>query len=136
LVYVSKSVGEEIYSFIDPSVLSELVYYKIKIINKDNSISYSNVVIVKPAAASSNQLSILRNPVKSTLYFSYTSLASGHYNVAIYTVGGTKMSNRKMYMQKGTNSLSVDLNNALPAGGYILEVTNGSERQVAKLLKQ
>jgi hypothetical protein len=136
LVYVSKSVGEEIYSFIDPSTLSGLVYYKIKIINKDNSISYSNVVIVKPAAASSNQLSILRNPVKSTLYFSYTSLASGHYNVAIYTVGGTKMSNRKMYMQKGTNSLSVDLNNALPAGGYILEVTNGSERQVAKLLKQ
>lgn len=135
-IIASERIGTEAYMFEDPSLQNRTTYYKIKIVNKDNSVTYSDIIIVKPAAKNSNRLLILKNPVEASLHFSYTSPGAGSYIVSIYSSAGVKMLERKMLIEKGASGYSVELNNVLPTGTYILEVSNGVERQVAKLLKK
>ncbi|ANE49172.1 Ig-like domain-containing protein [Flavisolibacter tropicus] len=135
-ISASKTIGEEVYTFTDPTTLNGTSYYKIKTVSKDNRVSYSNVLIITSEGNRNNQLLIAKNPVESVLHFSYTSSVTNSFNVSIYTSTGVKMLERKMFIQKGTNAHSIELNNILPAGTYILEINNGVERQVVKLLKK
>jgi hypothetical protein len=135
-INVSKTVGEEVYTFTDPTVLDGTNYYKIKVVNKDKRITYSNVVIIKSLVANRSKLSIVQSPVAFTFSFKYTSSNSSPYNVAVYTTTGTQLFNKKVNIQKGDNVFMIDINNYMPSGTYYLEVTNGVDRQVVKLLKK
>lgn len=132
----SAKVGEDQYTYTDTKELTGTTYYKIKIVNKDNSISYSNVVVLKHGAESISALQVLRNPVLSSLDFGYTTPQGNDYNVVIYTTTGIKVWSRKIHMQKGANTVSLSLDGILPTGIFILEVSNGAERQVSKFIKK
>lgn len=133
---VSSRSGLENYSFTDNLELSTTTYYKLKIVSKENRINYSNTIALKNAKVSATKLMLLGNPVAASLDFVYNASVSAPCKVSIYTMAGAKLLATQFNSQKGNNVLSLQLNQKLAAGTYLLEISNEKERSVVRFLKQ
>ena len=110
----SNSSIAQFYSLTDPNTLAEVSLYRIKMIDKDNSFSYSSVKAVKGNGQTSDFV-VFPNPSIGNAKISITN-ASEPTKVMIFDNSG------RVIKQTGfTNSNSVDINN-LPRGGYIIKV--------------
>lgn len=136
-VFITSKAGAESYTFADSRDLDAVTYYKLKIINKDRSVSYSNVIALKSATAkTASGITILQNPVASVLTFTYSATTATQGQVAIYNTLGVKVYSSRITSQKGSNSVSLTLEGHLAAGTYILEVVNGTDRAVTRMIKR
>ena len=127
-VQASNSKG---YNWYDASPNNSNNYYRIKVINKDNSTSYSNVVQVK-MESTSGDVSVYPNPVKgSVINVQFTNKEKGTYNVQLVNNLGQQVYNSKIVHQGGSASETLQLTSKLGKGVYQLVVTNG-ERKVTQ----
>jgi hypothetical protein len=134
IVSTTATQGNEAYQYKETAQAT--AYYRLRIVNKDRSTSYSKILLIKSQTESANTVSLLQNPVQETLTFSFTSATNANNEVAVYNLVGAKVYAEKILAQKGKNSVSVKLNSYLSAGTYILEVRNANERSIAKFIKQ
>ena len=135
IVSTTQAQGNASYQYKESAEAS--TYYRLKIVNKDNSVSYSKILLIKAQAAGSNSsLALMQNPVQQTLAFSFTSATITTNEIAVYNLVGAKVHVEKLLAQKGNNVVSLKLANNLTAGTYILEVRNNSERSTTKFIKQ
>lgn len=132
-VMATEKKGDEGYSYTEN--LLAATYYRLKIVNKNKSVSYSNVIFVKKQTAQGNALNLLQNPVKQNLQFAFNADRAGLADVAVYNVNGVKVWQTKFNVQKGLNNLSTDLQNVNMKGTYLLEVRTSETRSVVKFLK-
>jgi methionine-rich copper-binding protein CopC len=68
--------------------------------------------------------------------FHYTATTSNTSTVTIYNTSGARMLTTRVKIQTGTNALSINLDGRFTSGTYLLEVINGTERTVSKLIKK
>ena len=134
VISTTQKQGDDVYSYNEAAQAS--AYYRLKIVNKDRSTSYSKTILVKTQSETASTLRLFQNPVQETLTFSFTSSASTSNEIAVYNLAGLKVYAEKLMVQKGNNSVSVKLNSYLTAGAYILEVKNNLERNTTKFIKQ
>jgi hypothetical protein len=134
IVSTTQTQGNEAYQYKETAQAT--AYYRLRIVNKDRSTSYSKILLIKTQAESAGTMSLLQNPVQETLTFSFTSTTNANNEVAVYNLVGAKVYGEKILAQKGKNSVSVKLNSYLSAGTYILEVRNANQRSIAKFIKQ
>lgn len=126
---VSKNSNSNIaqsYSLSDPNSSVEVSLYRIKMIDKDNSFSYSTIKPVKGISAAADFV-IFPNPSTGNAKVSINNL-SEPTKVMIFDNSG------RVIRQTGfTNSNSIDINN-LQKGGYIIKVIG--ERTGASSVKK
>ena len=134
IVSTTATQGNEAYQYKESAQTT--AYYRLRIVNKDRSTSYSKILLIKSQTESATTVSLLQNPVQETLTFSFTSATNANNEVAVYNLVGAKVYAEKILAQKGKNSVSVKLNSYLSAGTYILEVRNANQRSIAKFIKQ
>lgn len=134
VVSTTQKQGNETYMYNEAAQASN--YYRLRIVNKDKSTSYSKVLLIKGQTTTANTVILYQNPIQETLTFSFTSATNANNEIAVYNLVGAKVYAEKIIAQKGTNSVSIKLNSYMTAGTYILEVKNSTERNVAKFIKQ
>jgi hypothetical protein len=135
LIFTTTKTGTEYYSFKEP--IEKTVFYRLKMVNKDNSVSYSKIIRLSVKdEASDNAVRILQNPVGSSLQFSYNVPSDENTTLNIYTGTGAKVFSTRVQSEKGTNTYMLNLDSKMDKGFYILEVTNGKERSISKFIKQ
>lgn len=136
VIFASAKEGAESYNFADGTKTVQVHYYKLTLVNKNRSTSTSTVIALRAETEKTrHSLSILKNPVGSTLAFTYTSSANTTSNVVIYNTAGVKVFSTKINSQKGINTVSLSLDSRIVSGTYILEVSNTNERSATKLIK-
>ena len=126
--------GEEYYTFSE--VLYGNTYYRLKITNKDKSTTYSPVAFVKDGAATPARMAIVQNPVASTLNLTYQSAQTETGILNIYNAVGVKLLSSSFTAQKGANTLSINLDQKITSGTYILEVVSKSGKSVERFIKR
>jgi PKD repeat protein len=136
LIFITEKQGEEAYSFTDAAAFTEKVYYRLKMVNKDGSVAYSDIVFFGAQTKQSSTLTLLQNPVSGALNFTYTSGKNTLIDITVYTFAGAKVLSHKHNVQKGTNSIDLSLSNMPVKGIYLLEVKEGANRQTVKFIKQ
>jgi hypothetical protein len=136
IINTSGKVGMEGYSFRSAQDITNIIYYRIKINDKNNGFTYSRTIALKETDNKTNNLTLLQNPVSTTLNFAYSATSANASTINIYSATGAKVFSTQMTMQKGMNTVSMNLDNRLVAGTYVLEVVNSNERSVTKLIKQ
>jgi hypothetical protein len=129
-VSVKDGSGVQEYSATDIASTSA-VYYRLKIVNKDQTVTYSRVLVTKTAGASS-ELTIRNNPATSSVNFTYQTAIGGNITVRIFSISGVKVYEQKMNVNKGINSLSVPVQ-LLQSGTYVM-VIDGTQSK--KFIKQ
>lgn len=129
--------GSKTYSHTD-AAFSGTTYYRLKVVNKYTSVSYSKTAVLKETGdPKKSNLTILQNPVtSSSIRFQYNAYTSGTGTINLYNHAGMKVSTTQMAMHKGGNVYALHIDSRVPLGTYVMEIVNGAERSIAKLIKQ
>lgn len=135
IVFASEKYGTENYTFFE-TVNYDKVMYRLKMIDKVYDFDYSRILIFQPKSLSSTEIKVYGNPVKDKLTFSYSSNAAQVVNVKVYDLTGKTLMSQKVNSAEGSNMLSLKLNSTFKPGMYVIEVSNGPDRQVAKFITQ
>ncbi|MEO8855252.1 MAG: T9SS type A sorting domain-containing protein [Ginsengibacter sp.] len=125
-----KQAGADInYQFIDNGTLADVVYYRLKIIDKDGKFSYSNVIRIN---ATTIGISIYPNPVSDQLLIKNLPFASS-IHLSILNTKGESVKEINFF----STSTSLYINTAnLPGGAYILLMLSTNRKSAFKFIKQ
>lgn len=135
LVFTTTKAGSENYSFKES--IQARTYYRLKMVNKDNSFSYSNIIILTPEGnADARKIQLLQNPVGSSLQFVYKASRNETSTISIYNSTGIKLISQQVQTQQGSNTLQLQLDSKITSGYYLLEVVSGESRLISKFIKQ
>ncbi len=112
----------------------KIVYYRLKIIDKDGRFSYSSVIRLNINGALEG-ISIYPNPVETDLSISFVSNVSTPALVKIVDKTGRMMLTQKIQIIKGVNAIKLPVINELQSGAYILIVQTTTGAESAKFIK-
>ena len=129
-----QSVIEKGYHFMDISSVnpteSRLVYYRLKMLDKNGEFTYSNVLAIRKDAI--NKLSILPNPVGSTLNISHDN-AGNNAEIMISNMAGKTVLKHLSPFNTQQEVLDVSV---LNSGAYMLSFINNGIISSVKFIKQ
>jgi Secretion system C-terminal sorting domain len=104
-------------------VNKKIIYYRIKQIDADGKVSYSNVVPVRLVAAA--EVAVWPNPFISNITVNINSPLPDVVTIAVYDMNGKLVKAKQQSVFAGSNQLQVNGFDALPSGIYTVNVTGG-----------
>jgi hypothetical protein len=118
------------YSYLDNSKINNVVYYRLKMINKDGTFTYSKVISISNKIKET--ISIYPNPATQNLtLYSATPLTSSTVN--IISAEGRVVKNISINPASKYNVIDVA---QLTKGIYLLQYMDNNERKSIKFIKQ
>lgn len=119
---------DQFYRYTDASsglINHDVVYYRLKQVNRDGRVTYSFLVPVKRNEESSAQLSVWPVPVKTEMNVAFNSEAAVEVTVNVTDITGKKVKTNQFLSQPGRNIVQVNEISGLNAGVYIVQVWSG-----------
>jgi len=111
----------------------EQSYYRLKMINLDNSVEYSAVIYLEQQI--SNTLSIYPNPADNNITMRFDSDNTSATQVRIFNSIGQIVSEIVLDTKVGINSFSLNLDQ-LSTGAYVLQLSNEEISRISKFSKK
>ena len=136
LVFASEKNDIEDYMFYETIGSFDKVMYRLKMIGKDNNVSYSKILVFQGQSVTVNNIKIIGNPVSDQLTFNYTAQVARAIDVKVYDMSGKIMMTNKVNCFEGNNLINFTLASTLISSMYVVEVNNGNSIQTAKFIKQ
>ncbi len=128
------STDKSYYSYPEASVLTATNFYRLKMVDRDGSFTYSRVIVIK----NDNDLltvQLFPNPVQDVLQVQIPSRKKSTISIRINNALGVAVYNKFMQLQEGANATSIPVQH-LPAGTYYLVAENDESRQSGSFIKQ
>lgn len=138
VIFATEKNGTESYTYFETVNSNDKFMYRLKMIDKQQDIDFSKILVfqTKINNNSNNEIKIVGNPVNDKLTLSYTFSSAKNTNIKVYDLSGRICLNEKVNSYEGSNLISLPLTSSFKAGMYIVEVSNGNERLIAKFVKQ
>jgi hypothetical protein len=112
------------YSFSDTRPYSVNSYYRLKQVDIDGKVSYSNIVVVKGNGINSLQVTNLYpNPVRDNLNVVIGAQASARVTLSVMDISGKVMMQKIVEVNAGDNIISLNAASFAP-GSYVLSISN------------
>ncbi|HSC54611.1 MAG TPA: T9SS type A sorting domain-containing protein [Phnomibacter sp.] len=109
------------------------VFYRLQMVDKDGSATYSNVQTVKLTKANIGA-ALLTNPVQSEARIMYQAGANENLNFRLLDSHGRLVSQQQSQVVAGSNQIRISTAN-LAKGMYLLEVSSKAGRNTIRLIK-
>jgi hypothetical protein len=135
VVLSTQKSGSEEYDF-RATTSNTKTFYRIKLVDKNNKISYSNTLAVGNTIKTSGNLSLNQNPVDSYLVFGFKSSESSAATINIYNASGALVYSQKTNLTKDANTVAVNLDGKVFTGLYVLEVKTPFDHNSVKFIKR
>ncbi|HTR29779.1 MAG TPA: choice-of-anchor tandem repeat GloVer-containing protein [Puia sp.] len=116
------------YAYTDDVALPgvKVAYYRLKMTNANQEVSYSNIVAIELGTGGGDSLQLINTAVHGTAFLQYTSAgASGTLNVRVVGMNGALWIQQVLPVSAGVNSYSINTT-ALPKGMYVLQAAGRS----------
>lgn len=126
-IHTQKWNNENYYSYIDDEIANNLVYYRLKVIDKDNSFKYSRVVSVK--FGEKGNLFIYPNPASDKVFIETDKEIE---RIVLQDLKG----NRLPIDVEGDNQRKIVDVSKLPRGLYVLQIQIGESIWIEKIVVQ
>jgi Secretion system C-terminal sorting domain len=133
VVAAGNSSSKKQYSYTEKNNNSPVNYYRIKLVDKNGSFAYSNVVAVKGSKNIFVQMG--QNPFTDHINLTVQATAKDNAIVSITDLSGRKVVTTSARLVQGLNKVNINDLNTLPKGIYILEVSALTENFKFKLMK-
>jgi len=120
---------EASYSYNDDAskIFSKFVFYRIKLVDVNSEVSYSNIVNVRlPSSVGKTKVSIVPNPVRDVMNLQIFARTSREIRIDFFDQSGRLVSSNK-FEQKGRSIISLDDLANKPRGIYFALVYVDSE---------
>lgn len=125
-------VTEDAYTDIRP--LAGTNYYRLRMADKDGSVSYSNIVVLEQKGPGED-LWLSPVPARNEAVLHLTTATNTTVHATLYHINGTKTASWQWQGYAGENTFTMDIA-ALPSGYYMLQVEAGKTPVYLKLVKQ
>lgn len=135
LILSTSKSGSEEYIFRD-ALPTARTFYRIKLIDKNNQISYTNTLALGNPAKTAGSLVLNQNPVESYLSFQFKSSENSPAIINIYNTSGAVVYSQKTNLTKDANTLAINLDGKVFTGLYILEVKTPYDHNSVKFIKR
>jgi hypothetical protein len=127
------------YEFTDSEAFAKTkhntLYYRLKQLDMDGSISYSAVIAVSRTNKETMQLNVYPNPTAENFMVSAMAISAGGMEVTILDIQGKVVANYHQETTIGINTIGIE-GSLLNTGIYFVKVVMGNESKVVKLVKQ
>ncbi len=120
------------YSFTDISPVRGINYYRLKIIDRDNSFKYSWIRNVRNEGIA--DIAVYPNPVKDVLTVNIDADKSATGVMSITDISGKSILTKSISVIQGNNNLPVNVN-SIAGGAYIIKVQLGDDLVIRKFTK-
>ncbi|MFZ1529646.1 MAG: SdrD B-like domain-containing protein [Ferruginibacter sp.] len=119
----------------DVQGLSGVVYYRVKLLNQDARVNYSNVVTIRIAATA--EVTVAPNPFVEKLNISIHSSKTEMVSVMLLDAGGRRVKQLSRKLYAGNNWFTVEGLGNLAKGIYTVRIiaANGTEILLKELMK-
>jgi len=127
--------GKE-YNYIDNlhAFAGNDAYYRVQMVRKNGTVSYSNIISLKLAAVTGLQLS--PTAVRSDLQVRFNNPKQQVVNIRVINMAGQAVINNKSQASAGNISINVSGFERLAAGTYSVQVITGNTVQQGKVIVQ
>jgi hypothetical protein len=129
-VVAAHNSGTGNYSFNDPSANSGVAYYRLKMVNKDGSFSYSYVVVINNAQK--GKLFVFPNPASQIITVKHEAVQK-LATATVFNIEGRKLMTIPLASNSSQTSFSIE---QLPIGNYLLQYVDEKQVQTVKFSKQ
>lgn len=125
------------YNFTDPitNPAASVFYYRLKIVSRDGSIIYTRIIALR-LKGSAVDYNVYPNPFIGDIKIAFKAAADADYAFRIVSFDGREILSRKAAIQKGENVFVLKDLESIAAGSYILEISNGTEKIIKKIIKR
>ncbi len=128
-VSVTVAVGdttEAAYMYTDPVPLTGKRFYRIKMVNTNDSYIYSKVLVVGTQQVRYFEIRQLINPVGSVLQFQFSTSVTETVEIVLTDALGKPIFFKKQIMMRGTQTMQFELPATLQRGSYMLHLKSAS----------
>jgi Secretion system C-terminal sorting domain len=101
---------------------NEVIYYRIKLVDLDGKVTYSNTVIIR--LSKKPGVTIWPNPFQSSLTISITTEKETIVDIRLIDVNGKLIRNFNQKVAKGISQIAIQELGQLPGGVYLIEITD------------
>ena len=129
---VGNSNSNTQYSFVDNAPTKGINYYRLKIVDADNSEKYSPIKNVRNEGNS--DVVVYPNPVKEMMQVSITSDRTDKASISVIDMNGKLVYLKSISIIEGTNNLNINTGN-LNTGTYIIKIQFNEDLVVKKFNK-
>jgi len=117
------------YDFQDNNPYVGIGYYRLKMVDRDGSFEYSNVVAI--AIKLRDNVAVFPVPTFSELSIVYDSVVTGEITVNMVDALGKVLMTRIENTAQGFNQFSYDVSQ-LPVGAYFINIIDGNEAPIVR----
>lgn len=128
------SANARLYSYTDVTPLNGINYYRLNMVDLDNTSKYSEIKSVKNSV-SSFALSVYPNPVSSLMKISLTAEKAELSSITITNIAGQVVYTSQVKIEKGSNMIPVNVSN-FASGNYVLKIQLSDNNFVEKFTKE
>lgn len=121
------------YSFIDDTP-PDLVYYRLRTHDFDGSEQLSESISVERKTNTFEVISVYPTPAKAEIFVKFSLPTQGEVSFLLFDYAGKKLRSGSFTSSEGINQLQIDLS-GLGAGLYLLQLDNGDEQLLQRLVK-
>ena len=117
------------------NVNADVVYYRLRIVDKDGKFTYGKVVPVN-LGQPENVLSVYPNPIDGYTTLSLYATKPGNGMLRLVDNSGRQIMTKSFTVSNGNNSILIDQLGYLPKGIYIVQVMLNNQLYNQKLIKK
>ncbi len=103
------------------NINSNIVYYRLRIVDKDGKYAYSRIVPVK-LEQPENIISVYPNPVDNYVILNLYTDKPGNGMLRLLDYGGKQILTKPFSVTNGNNSMLIDQLGYLPKGVYVIQL--------------
>ena len=122
------------YSFTDSKLTSTATYYRLKMVNNDESFVYSQTVLIKYDNSITLQV-VKPNPFTQEIEMQVTLAKAAQVAVTLMDEKGRQVAKKQVRLASGTQTMKLSGLQNLPTGVYLLQVAIDNKTLQQKLLK-
>ncbi|MDP4283868.1 MAG: T9SS type A sorting domain-containing protein [Bacteroidota bacterium] len=128
------NINDNNYLFNDPGNISNVAYYRLKLISqKFNSYKYSKIIVLYNRDAPFKITTV--NPFRNNLNIDIFTPEGGFTEINLCDIYGKIVSKKSLQLAKGDSNVELDNVSGLPSGLYILRAINNGVIVQNKLIK-
>jgi photosystem II stability/assembly factor-like uncharacterized protein len=113
---------------------AETIFYRLRIVNKDGSVEYSNVVSIRMPLKTN--FIVKGNPFSDVIKMQLTTTNRENVQMNLYDATGKLIARKLVVVSAGTNQVEWNNLQTLASGNYVLSIQTSAERFSQKLLKR
>jgi hypothetical protein len=122
------------YSFTDENPVTGINYYRLKMVDLDETYEYSEIIQIKRTGQST--IKVFPNPFSKDISIQLTALESGLTQFMVFDITGKQVMAQELEIQSGVSNIDLKLS-SLIKGTYVVKVLlPGSEFLTTKIVKK